>query len=71
VNKTQRNLDENPLACLEMVDPLTFQAYRLRLTFLRSEKEGPLFDAMSMRIEAIAAHHRDEGHLQVDRLGHF
>lgn len=55
-NKTQRNLDENPLACLEMVDPLTFQAYRLRLTFLRSEKDGPLFDAMAMRIEAIAAH---------------
>src|SRR4051794_34321811 len=55
-NKTQRNLDENPLACLEMVDPLTFQAYRLRLLFLRSERSGPLFESMSMRIEAIAAH---------------
>jgi hypothetical protein len=55
-NKTQRNLDENPLACLEMVDPLTFQAYRLRLKFLRTEKSGPLFDSMAMRIEAIAAH---------------
>ncbi len=55
-NKTQRNLDENPLACLEMVDPLTFQAYRLRLKFLRTEKSGPLFESMSMRIEAIASH---------------
>jgi adenylate cyclase len=27
-NKTRRNLDENPLACVEMVDPLTLQAYR-------------------------------------------
>ena len=55
-NKTQRNLEEHPLACLEVLDPLTFQAYRLRLTFLRSEKSGPLFDSMAMRIDAIAAH---------------
>jgi adenylate cyclase len=55
-NKTRQNLDENPLATLELYDPLTFEAYRLRLRFLRAESEGALFDAMAARIKAIASH---------------
>lgn len=54
-NKTRRNLAEHPLACVEVYDPLTFEAYRLRLRFLRAETSGPLYDAMALRIQAIAS----------------
>jgi predicted pyridoxine 5'-phosphate oxidase superfamily flavin-nucleotide-binding protein len=55
-NKTTRNLEANPRACAEVLDPVTFQAYRLRLRFLRTETAGTLFDAMALRIQAIASH---------------
>ncbi len=55
-NKTRRNLNENVRAAAEVMDPVTLQAYRLQLKLLRSEKSGPLFDAMALRINAIASH---------------
>ncbi|HEX6158536.1 MAG TPA: GAF domain-containing protein [Thermoanaerobaculia bacterium] len=55
-NKTRRNITENPMATAEIYDPITMQAYRLRLRFLRSETSGALFDTMAMRIDAIASH---------------
>jgi adenylate cyclase len=54
-NKTRQNLDENPLATLEVYEPSTFDAYRLRVRFVRSETGGPVFDAMAPRIQAIAS----------------
>lgn len=54
-NKTRANIEANPLACVQIYDPVTLDAYRLRVRFERSETKGPLFAAMSMRIQAIAS----------------
>jgi len=55
-NKTKRNILENPQATVVVYDPLSFDAWRLVVRFLREEKSGPLFDSMALRIEVIASH---------------
>jgi adenylate cyclase len=55
-NKSKRNIGENPRALVLVTDPDTGQGYQLRLRFTRSETEGPLFERMALRIEAIASY---------------
>lgn len=55
-NKTHRNVRENPLACAMLLDPRSFQAYRLSLRYDHSEDSGPLFEAMSLQLQAIASY---------------
>jgi adenylate cyclase len=55
-NKSKRNIAENPKAMVRIYDPDTMQAYALRLRFVRTETEGPIFASMRLRIEAIASY---------------
>lgn len=55
-NKSKRNVAENPKAMVRLIDPDTMQAYKLGLRFVRTETEGPLFESMRLRIEAIASY---------------
>jgi hypothetical protein len=55
-NKSKRNIAENPQALVRLIDPDTSQGWRLALRFVRSETEGPVFDRMALRIEAIASY---------------
>jgi adenylate cyclase len=53
--KTVANLEENPRACVLVQDHVTGRLYRIRMRFARRETEGPLFDELSARIDAIAS----------------
>jgi hypothetical protein len=55
-NKSRRNISENAHALVDVLDPDTGQGWQLRLVYERSETEGPLFDRMALRIEAIASY---------------
>jgi adenylate cyclase len=55
-NKSKRNIAENPQALVRLIDPDTSQGWRLKLRFVRSETDGPVFDRMALRIEAIASY---------------
>ena len=55
-NKSRRNIGENPLALVILIDPDTGQGWSLRLRYVHSETSGPLFERMALRIEAIASY---------------
>ena len=54
-NKTVRNIRENPYLTAMCTAPKTLQTFYLELQFDHSETDGPLFDMMDMRLEAIAS----------------
>jgi hypothetical protein len=55
MNKTWRNLQENPVATVVITCPATFSEWKLRLWFLERQTEGPLFDHMEMLLHAMSS----------------
>lgn len=53
-SKTSRNLAENPRASLLVIDPLTYDEYRLEVVFERTERRGALFESLRSELEAVA-----------------
>lgn len=54
-NKSRRNIAENPRALVRLYHPDTLQMIKLRIRYVRTELEGPIFEQMRLRIEAIAS----------------
>ena len=55
-NKTRKNILHNFRATLDVADPQTAERYHLTIQYLRTETEGPLFEAMKAHLAGIASH---------------
>ncbi len=54
-SKTARNLAENPRACVLLIDPLTYDEFRLELAYERTERRGPVFERLRDDVDLVAA----------------
>ena len=60
-SKTARNLAENPAASVVLVDPTTYDEYRLTVVFERTVRRGAIFDRLREDVDEAAAFHRMQG----------
>jgi GAF domain-containing protein/predicted pyridoxine 5'-phosphate oxidase superfamily flavin-nucleotide-binding protein len=54
-SKTSRNLAENPRASMLLIDPTTYDQFRLTLVYERTERRGPVFERLRDDVDALAA----------------
>jgi adenylate cyclase len=54
-SKTAQNLAENPRASVLLIDPTSFDQYRLTIAFERTERRGPVFERLRADVDALAA----------------
>lgn len=55
LSKTARNIAANPRASLLLIDPLTYDQYRLQLVYERTERRGHVFERLRADVDALAA----------------
>jgi hypothetical protein len=55
LRKTKANLVERGAGQVNVVEPGTFRQFRLDVEYVEERSEGPLFDEVSARIDAIAS----------------
>lgn len=59
-SKTVKNLSENPRASLLLIDPTTYEQFRLTVVYERTERRGALFERLREDVDAVAALHHME-----------
>jgi predicted pyridoxine 5'-phosphate oxidase superfamily flavin-nucleotide-binding protein len=67
MNKTWRNLQENPRATVMITCPGTFSMWKLKLRFREKQTEGPVFEQMDMQLMAIASMYHAGASLTIRR----
>ena len=54
-SKTAKNLVANPRASVLVIDPRTYDQYRLTLRYERTDRRGPVFDRLRVDVDVAAA----------------
>jgi hypothetical protein len=54
-SKTRENVLAHPYAQVQVIEPSSFRHFRLKVRYLRTETEGPLFQYMKAQLAGIAA----------------
>jgi adenylate cyclase len=54
MSKTARNLAENPVASVLLIDPVTYQEYQLVAVHERTERRGPVFERLRHDVDQLA-----------------
>jgi predicted pyridoxine 5'-phosphate oxidase superfamily flavin-nucleotide-binding protein len=54
-SKTAKNLADNPRGSVLLVDPTTYDQYRLTVAYERTERRGPVFERLRADVDALAA----------------